>query len=101
MRELSNLSMVLVLVLSTIAGIIAQVSSFPPANAEANCEKATPNMNSADNWRGNVKQCSSDIEGAEDSKEPIRSCESPNRFKDNNNDGNEICKVRGSNSPDQ
>ena len=63
-------------------------------SAEANCESATPNLNSAGNWRGNVKQCIGESE-AEGPKEPIRSCDSPNKFKDNDGDGNEGCKVRG------
>ena len=74
-------------------------SSFPSANiqsvsADANCESATPNLNSAGNWRGNVKQCIGEPE-AEGSKEPIRKCGSPNEFKDNDNDSFEGCKVRG------
>lgn len=85
------------MILSIIIGTTANsASNIYSVYAEANCETTTPALNPAENWKGNVKQCSG-ISGPEGSKEPIRSCESPNKFKDNDGDGNEICKIRGNN----
>lgn len=68
---------------------------IPSAYADANCDKAGGEINNGGNPTGNKKQCSQpDAEGP---KEPIRNCDSPNRFKDNDGDGNKFCQLRGSN----
>lgn len=70
--------------------------NMPSAYADANCDEAGGGINNGGNAKGNAKQCSQP--DAEGSKEPVRNCDSPNRFKDNDGDDNKFCKIRGSNS---
>ena len=71
------------------------ISSTPQAFAAANCEKANEDFNDQGNVRGNPKQCNpfgSDTQGP---KVPVRDCNSPNNFKDNDGDGQATCTLRG------
>ena len=59
---------------------------FGPSNAhfvyaDANCDEAVNSPNPQGIFKGNSKQCN-ELPNTEGPKEPVRTCNSPNEFKD-------------------
>jgi hypothetical protein len=87
-------------ILLTIAGLMIATTVFTSINpqhaySDANCDKADSTLNPQGNERGNTKDCGFSGGFGPGPKEPIRECDSPNHFKDNNGDGNSGCRERG------
>ena len=85
----------IIVALATSIGAIGLLN-IPSVYATANCDEAGEELNEAGNLRGNVKKCGfgGELEGP---KEPVRNCDSPNNFKNNDGDGIAGCRGRGNN----
>lgn len=94
MRQSKIIGVISAAALSLIVATLTGHFSVHTVYADANCEKAHIDSNPAGNEKGNVKQCdfSSDSQGP---KEPVRNCNSPNHFKDNDADGLSGCANKG------
>ena len=71
------------------------ISKTQQAFAAANCDKANLEKNDQGKTRGNSKQCGDFGSTTGGPKEPNRDCDSPNAFKDNDDDGIATCVFRG------
>jgi hypothetical protein len=95
MRQNKVIGAVSATTLSLIVATLIGPSSMHIVYADANCAKAgSPEAtNPAGNNKGNDKQCA--FPEALGPKEPVRDCDSPNKFKDNDADGDIVCRLRG------
>ena len=95
-----QLNKIMGIILGTAVSMIV-ATLIGPSNthfvyADANCDEAENTDNPTGNFKGNSKQCSINTEN-QGAKEPIRKCDSPNAFKNNDGDANVSCKFRGNN----
>jgi|SRR5215211_2130496 len=74
-------------------GTGSSVTLIASAYANANCDKADSQLNVQGNYRGNLKQCIDTPFFETDGEQP-HSCNSPNAFKDNDEDSFVYCKTR-------
>lgn len=95
MQQNKIMGIILATAVSMIVATLIGPSYIHFVYADANCEKAGSDLNSAGNAKGNSKQCSGPF--LEGPKEPVRSCDSTNIDKDNDGDTLAGCKDRGSN----